>query len=149
MDTHEEIDSEEEKRMVDIMCKFKRLIEKPYESDNIFVEMDILNLKKTYQRAQSELHEAFKLFEIKNPVDESNALTQPINNKIKKHEIRIKFEELCYTCKVTNQEVKKYFDMMKQRVREIEDVINKHFELIKGTIRQDKIDKIERAKKKE
>lgn len=49
--TEQEVDTDEEKRMNEIMYKYKRLIERPFESDNIYVEMDILNLKKTYQKA--------------------------------------------------------------------------------------------------
>ena len=130
-----------------IMRKYRNLFEKPYIAENIYIEMSITSLKMFYQKAQSELHDLFKLFNIRNYEEELKASTPLINSKIKKHDIRIHFEELCYMSKLNNQEVRDYINFLKQRIRDIEAAIDTHFEMIKKVIRQDKINKLERQMK--
>lgn len=95
------------------------------------------------------MQDARNLFGIQDMQDEQLALRPLINSRIQPSEIRIRFEEICYMCKVTNFEVAQYFEMLRQRVRDIEQTIDHHFELIKKVIRQDKIDKMQRAKKRD
>lgn len=142
-------DEEERKRQDKIMQKYRELQEIPFYSDNIFMEMNVANLKNFYQRAISELQDARNLFSIRNMKDENAAVTPPLNARIQVSDIRVQFEELCYISKVTNFEVCKYFEMLRQRVRDIEQTIDHHFELIKPALRKDKMDKIERSMKRE
>ena len=58
------------------------------------------------------------------------------------------FEELCYTQKLTFKEVHLFLDMLQTRIKDIEEVIDKHFELIKDVIYKNKADQIQRDKKK-
>lgn len=76
-------------------------------------------------------------------------MVPPINKFVQKKEIRVNFEELCYQSKLTNLEVKKYFVFLKKRIRDIEQTIDSHFDMIKKSIRQDKKEKIERKMKKD
>jgi len=62
---------------------------------------------------------------------------------------RIEFEELCYITKLTFSEVQKFFEMIKKRQKDIEEVIDAHFDSIKKSILKDKSDKLFRAIKKE
>ena len=62
---------------------------------------------------------------------------------------RIQFEELCYITKLTFSEVQKFFEMIKKRQKDIEEVIDAHFDSIKKSILKDKSDKLFRAIKKE
>ena len=45
----------------------------------------------------------------------------------KKQRAQIIFEEICYTSKVTPQEISRYLDCLKGRVRAIEETIDHHF----------------------
>tara|TARA_B110000285_G_C14859795_1_gene483998 strand:- start:108 stop:350 length:243 start_codon:yes stop_codon:yes gene_type:complete len=62
---------------------------------------------------------------------------------------RIQFEELCYITKLTFSEVQKFFEMINKRQKDIEEVIDAHFDSIKKSILKDKSDKLFRAIKKE
>lgn len=62
---------------------------------------------------------------------------------------RIEFEELCYITKLTFSEVQKFFEMINKRQKDIEEVIDAHFDSIKKSILKDKSDKLFRAIKKE
>lgn len=99
------------------------------------MEFNITGLKQFYQKAQTELHDIRKLFKIRSLNDEIMATTPPLNKKVKKPSIRIHFEELCYLSKLSNQEVKQYFNFLKRRILEIETTIDKHFKMIRKVIR--------------
>ena len=115
--------------------KYKNLYERPCYSENIYMELNITNLQKFYQKAQSELHDVRRLFKIEDMEDEIRATTPQINHKVVKPDIRVHFEELCYMSKLTNQEVKKYFTFLRTRIKDIELTIDTHFEMIKKAIR--------------
>lgn len=93
---------EERLRQEKMMLKYKMMLQKPYLSDNIFMELNITNLSKFYQRAISELQDARDLFNIKGIQDEELAVRPPLNSRIKPPDIRILFEEICYLSRVTN-----------------------------------------------
>lgn len=101
-----------------------------------------------YDKACKELDEINMFFNIRTAMDAKLVLTAPINRSIKKHDLRILYEELCYVCKLTYSEVQTYLSMLEGRLMELESAIDHHFELIKKTIYQDKADKIERMNKK-
>ena len=56
--------------------------------------------------------------------DEIAATTPPLNKRVQKPEIRVQFEELCYLSKLTNNEVKQYFNFLKKRILDIEKTID-------------------------
>ena len=112
------------------------------------MEFNIQNLKFMYDKALKENSEINYFFNIRTPSDAELILTPPINRRVKKHELRIIFEELCYTSKFHYNDVFSYLDMMKKRISDIENVIDHHLELIKQSVYQSKLDKIERENKK-
>ena len=76
-------------------------------------------------------------------------LVPQISRYAKKHKLRICFEEICYTNKITESEVKNYLRMMEDRVEEIEKVIDDHIELAKESIVNSKRQTLTRNLKKE
>ena len=82
------------------MAKFKKLMLHPNLSDNIFNEMNIKNLKFMYEKAIKEDQDINAYFNIRNEADAKIVLTPPINRRVKKHELREIFEELCFTAKI-------------------------------------------------
>ena len=101
-----------------------------------------------YEKSSKELDEANLFFNIRTAMDQKFVLTAPINRKVKKHDLRVLFEELCYTSKLTYTEVQSYLVMLEGRLKELESAIDHHFDLIKKTIYQDKADRIERENEK-
>ena len=77
---------------------------------------------------------------------DKNALTQ---KTYQKSDERIEFEERCYITKLTFREVQKYIELLKKRQKDIEEVIDVHFDSIKKNILKEKSDKLFRAIKKE
>jgi actin-like ATPase involved in cell morphogenesis len=60
----------------------------------------------------------------------------------KKSDFKTKFEEKCFLTKTQRSEVKEYNNCLKERIQDIEQVIDSHFELIKPTIKKDVVDRI-------
>lgn len=112
------------------------------------MELNVDNLIYMYEKARKEEVDIKDFFNIRSHADAKLVLTPPINRRVKKQELRIIFEELCYTSKLTYSEVNNYLNMLDRRVHDIEKVIDSHFDLIKKTIYQQKADKIERYNKK-
>jgi len=83
-----------------IMAKFKKLMLHPNLSDNIFNEMNIKNLRFMYEKSVKEDADINSYFNIRNESDAKIILTPPINRRVKKHELREIFEELCFTAKL-------------------------------------------------
>lgn len=106
------------------------------------------NLIYMYEKAKKEESDTKAFFNIRSKTDKRQILTPPINRRVKKHELRIVFEELCFTTKLTFNEVNEYLTILEKRVSDIEEVIDHHFNLIKQTIYQNKADKIEKQNKK-
>jgi predicted RND superfamily exporter protein len=76
---------------------------------------------------------------------ENNAkvvLTPLLSRFAKKDQLRITFEEICYTHKITDDDVKSYLSLLEDRIEEIEDVINMHIDLVKESIIQIKRDQL-------
>ena len=130
-----------------VMAKFKKLMLHPNLSDNIFNEMNVKNLKHMYEKSIKEEADIRSYFNIRNEADARVILTPPINRRVKKHELREIFEELCFTAKLQYSDVFDYFEDMRKRVTDIEKVIDHHFGLIKDSIYQSKVDAIERQNK--
>lgn len=112
------------------------------------MELNVTNLTYMYDKAKKEESDSKAFFNIRSKSDKKIVLTPPINRRVKKHELRIVFEELCFTTKTTFSEVNEYLSMLERRVTDIEYVIDHHFDLIKQTIYQNKADKIEKQNKK-
>jgi glutamyl/glutaminyl-tRNA synthetase len=60
----EEEDPVEKKRKEELLLRFRMQIEKPYWSDNIFMELNIENLKQCYIRAKQDLKDINSFFMI-------------------------------------------------------------------------------------
>ena len=103
---------------------YKNVFERPFYSWNLYTEFNITGLQMFYQKAQSELHDLRRLFMINDLKDEIAATTPPLNKRVQKPEIRVQFEELCYLSKLTNNEVKQYFNFLKKRILDIEKTID-------------------------
>ena len=102
-----------------------------------------------FEKARKELDDINMYFNIRNLSDRKNVLTPPMNRRVKKHELRILFEELCYTSKLTFKEVISYLNMLDERTLNVQEAINNHLELIKPAIYKNKEDRIERQMKKD
>ena len=129
------------------MAKFKQQILCPYISENVFMELNVVNLQHMYDKAKRELKALQHFFNIRSEEDAAIVLTPPANRRVKKHELREIFEELCFTAKLQYSDVFDYFDDMRKRITDIEKVIDHHFNLIKDSIYQSKVDAIERQNK--
>lgn len=126
-------DSQEERRIESQRKEYYKKVVHPDFSDNIYMELDVPNLLNAYQRAVRDLEDIHRYFNI----DESTILKvlKPHLSKTKKKpKLRVIFEEICYVCNLTFEEVTLYLDMLQQRVTDIEIVIDHHFDLIKDTI---------------
>lgn len=140
-------DPEELKQRDQMLARYRMQIEKPYLSDNIFMELSIINLKHFYDRARKEQRDINKYFLITKE-NEKRVLT-PVTRGKKKPEGRIQFEERCFLTKLSHLEVVQYLDMMKKRVADIEQVIDAHFDIVKIVILKEKQDKLWRAMKRD
>ena len=58
-----------------------------------------------YDKAKREFKAMNHFFNIREPNDAAIVLTPPASRRVKRHELRIVFEELCYTAKLTYREV--------------------------------------------
>ena len=72
-------------------------IEKPYHSDNIYLELNIENLTQCYIRAQKDITDIHNFFGI----TESNKSDVFSSTPRFKSDSRIQFEEKCYLTKLT------------------------------------------------
>lgn len=141
------LSKEEKLHKEKIMAKFKKLMLHPNLSDNIYNEMNIKNLKFMYEKSLKEETDIKSYFNIRNEADAKIILVPPVNRRVKKHELREIFEELCFTAKLQYADVFDYLDDMRKRVLDIEKVIDHHFKLIQESIYQSKVDAIERQNK--
>ena len=98
------------------------------------MELNVDNLIYMYEKARKEEVDIKEFFNIRSYNDAKFVLTPPVNRRVKKQELRIIYEELCYTSKLTYSEVNNYLNMLDGRVHEIENVIDSHFDLIKKSI---------------
>jgi RecB family endonuclease NucS len=90
-------------------------------------------LIKFYKRAKKDFAEINLFFNL----NENNAkivLTPLLSRFAKKDQLRITFEEICYTNKITDDDVKSYLSLLEDRIEDIEDVINMHIDLVKESI---------------
>ena len=106
----EEEDPLEKKRKEELLLRFRNQIEKPYWSDNIFMELNIENLKQCYIRAQQDLKDINKFFMISSAT-RKEVLTI-ISKKGKRTDLRVQFEEKCYLTKLTQEEIVNYLEML-------------------------------------
>ena len=85
------------------MARFLLQIEKPYWSDNIYMELDMTNLRMFYERSMKEYADICKYFLI---TDENRKETLTLVRKgRKKSDQRIQFEEKCFMTQLTYEEV--------------------------------------------
>ena len=117
-------------------------IEKPYWSDNIYLEMNIENLTQAYIRAKQDIKDIRQFFSVTDQ-NEEEVFTEVMVESLKT-EPRIQFEEKCYLTKLTFWEVRQYFDQLNKRQKDIEEVINQHFNTFKKAIQKEKNDKMYR-----
>lgn len=97
-------------------------------SNNFLRELSPLNLSNFYQRAKRELEEFRGLFHWNSEIGPE--LIDPKST----HPMRVIFEETCYLNKISTQQVTDYQFILFQRVLDIEDVIDNHFNLIKPVL---------------
>ena len=83
-------------------------IEKPYWSDNIYLELNIENLTQCYIRAKKDIVDMHKFFSITKQ-NKDEVLTEVKRNK---SDNRIQFEEKCYLTKLTFEEVDRYLEIL-------------------------------------
>ena len=65
-----------------------------------------------YDKAKRELKALQHFFNIRSEEDAAIVLTPPANRRVKKQDLRIVYEELCYTAKLTYREVQQCLDML-------------------------------------
>ena len=98
-------------------------IEKPYWSDNIYMEHNIENLEQCYIRANQDLKDIRDFFSLTAANEDEIIISCLDQKKVslqKKPEIRIQFEEKCYLTKLTYTEVQLYFSLLKKRIADIQ-----------------------------
>ena len=83
------------------------------------MELNIGNLIDMYKRAKKENKDIKGFFNIRSEEDAQNVLTPPLNFRIKKQKLRIIFEEICYTTKITFPDVNTYLNMLQKRIDDI------------------------------
>lgn len=130
-----------------VMARYLLQIEKPYWSDNIYMELDMTNLRMFYERALKE-YEDIKLYFLVTDENEEVVLTEVPRGR-KKKELRIQFEEKCFMTKLTWNEVTAFLEFQQKRIRDIEEVIDCHFDNVKKVILKTHSDKLYRAMKKD
>ena len=106
-------------------------------------------LDSIYERSKKEHQDFLAYFKI-NMATEKHMF----NKKIKpSHKLREDFLEQCYLSGIVEDEVELYDNLLKKRIRDIEDVVDKHFATITGVILEEKEEKrdrdIEKTFKKE
>lgn len=127
MMTHEE--RNEIARKEKIMARFKRQILNPNFSDNIYMELNIKNLRYFYEKSLKEFKDIQEFFSI-TPENEQEVLyystdlhdqTGSGHKKfyVKKSDQRIEFEERCYMTKLTFREVQYFMELQKKRISDI------------------------------
>lgn len=118
----------------------KKRLNKPDYSDNFFKELNIENLDSFYQRSQREYEDFKAYFKINEQTNKHQ-----FNNEAKRpHPLRVDFLELCYMSGVVEENVKIYDKLLEKRIKDIEAVIDIHFELIKDVIFEEKEEKRDR-----
>lgn len=134
-----------------LLERFRLQIEKPYWSDNIYLELNIPNLQKFYDRSLKELKDIFAYFGIEknSRKDNEELVCTEVPKGRKKSDERIEFEERCYITKLSFREVIKFFEMQKQRIKDIEEVIDQHFNNIKKEILRVKSNELKKKLKKD
>lgn len=111
------------------------------------MELNITNLKCFYDRALKEMKDINKYFGI--TIENEELVITEVPRGHRKSEERIVFEERCYMTKLTFKEVISFLEMQKQRIKDIEEVIDSHFNSIKKEILKDKSEKLYRTMKKD
>ena len=98
-----------------LLERFRLQIEKPYWSDNIYLELNIPNRQKFYDRSLKELKDVFAYFGIEKSIKKDNEelVCTEVPPGRKKSEERIEFEERCYITKLSSKEVLWFFKMQK------------------------------------
>lgn len=100
------------------------------------------NLRGFYLRSKREQLDFWAFFGIN---DTTREYIIPVDNVgPRPSKILDNFEEHCLRNKVQPQEVYKYDDLLSERIKEIEIVIEEHFQLIKEVIEEEKLEKRER-----
>lgn len=67
-------------RKKELLLRFKMQIEKPYWSDNIYLELNIENLTQSYIRAKKDIQDIHKFFSITKQ-NKDEVLTEVKRNK--------------------------------------------------------------------
>lgn len=109
-------------------------------SENIIREFDMENLKAFYLRSKREQLDFWAFFGIN---DSTREYIVDIKDG-RKSKIRQNFEDHCKSNKVSTDEVFLYDKLLTERCKEIEKVIEDHFNLIKEVIEEEKLEKRER-----
>ena len=98
-DIEEEEDPIEKKMKEELLIRFRNQIEKPYWSDNIYIELNIENLGHYYIRAKKDLEDINDFFKISS--NTRKEVLTVISKKGKRTDLRVQFEEKCYLTKLT------------------------------------------------
>ena len=93
-----EADEKEKQRKKNLLLRFRMQIEKPYWSDNIYLELNIENLTQCYIRAKKDIEDIHKFFSITE--DNKHEVLTDVGQKFKS-DLRIQYEEKCYLTKLT------------------------------------------------
>ena len=104
-DIDNEADEKAKQHKKNLLLRFKMQIEKPYWSDNIYLELNIENLTQCYIRAKKDIKDIYQFFSITEE-NKDEVLTE-IGHKFKS-DLRIQYEEKCYLTKLTFEEVDLY-----------------------------------------
>ena len=100
-------------------------------SENCLLEFSIKALDQFYQRAKKELLDFWDIFHLYEEFPDDM-----ISPNSKSH-LRVHFLEICFINRITTDQILQYQRLLQRRIRDIEGIIDKHFELIKEDVVQD------------
>jgi hypothetical protein len=128
--------------------KRKRIMEarrdRPDYSENIYNEFNCENLSSFYERAKKELADFRDVFNL----EPNETIGPELLDPESQNPMRTVFQEICFMSRITSDQVEKYQKFLIQRIRDIEDAIDHHFNLIKATLISDHKEYFERERKR-
>lgn len=107
-------------------------------SDNILMEFNMISLSNFYERAVRELEDFFHVFNL------HEGLTDEVLKGDDESFCRTHFLENLYMSHLTQEQVVKYVNILKKRIKDIERVIDRHFKMIHEYIIKDVVDVFEK-----
>lgn len=102
-------------------------------------------MKKYYDKARRELRDIERFFNVYDKKSRQNVFTKPQDKDFDVPALRTTYMELLYYHRITEEQADHYMQLLKDRITNIEGVIDSHIALVRKDIYQSK--KVEYIKK--